>query len=173
MYNGPSTQALICISFGPYHSQTLYHFSFVYLFVLWLNKLESWILVLPWLLTDVGFTITVVDGVCARSRHRTAAAVNGNISHCLCAALIPQSLLLMKLCFVYNNYQIFIILVIVSYLQEAKALEFTDITNATESDIFVHEIYHWRTFPNGFFFSCLGGKPYFIENIIIRLWLWT
>ena len=41
-YNGPSiTQALICFSFGPYHSQTLYYFSFVRLFVLWLNKFES------------------------------------------------------------------------------------------------------------------------------------
>ena len=30
-YNGPSTQALICFSFGPYHSQFLY-FSFVCLF---------------------------------------------------------------------------------------------------------------------------------------------
>ena len=39
-YNGPSTQALICFSFGPYHSQTLYYFSFVCLFVLWLNKFE-------------------------------------------------------------------------------------------------------------------------------------
>ena len=44
IYNGPSTQALICFLFGPYHSQNLIYLSFVCLFVLWLNTSESWIL---------------------------------------------------------------------------------------------------------------------------------
>ena len=40
-YNGPSTQALICFSFGPYHFTNFIYFSFICLFVLWLNKFKS------------------------------------------------------------------------------------------------------------------------------------
>ena len=39
--NNINEDLLICFSFGPSHSQTLYYFSFECLLVLWLNKFES------------------------------------------------------------------------------------------------------------------------------------